>query len=318
MLESLAIGLLASVDRARLGLRPREGAELALRRARARRSRRPAPSCDAHLSSISLLLGVLVTVLAGFVPALRATRVPPIAAVREGAVLQREASALGPAAAGCPVRDRRGTARLRDARRTPRLGQVAARAGGRGSARPARRRRRSRPARRPRWPRSSVRPAQRFGGAAGRLATDNATRNPARTAATAAALMIGLALVTFVAVLGKGLHGSVDRRPEQAGRRGLGGHLPERLVVVPGGCRQRRGEGTGRHARVEHPLRPRPDRQGERDRQRRRAGHDRQRLPLPVEAGLRRHARTARRRRRAREAGIREEARSRHGRRLHR
>jgi putative ABC transport system permease protein len=54
-------------------------------------------------------------------------------------------------------------------------------------------------------------PARRLGGAAGRLATENATRNPARTASTAAALMIGLALVTFVAVLGKGLHGSIDR-----------------------------------------------------------------------------------------------------------
>ena len=48
-------------------------------------------------------------------------------------------------------------------------------------------------------------PSARLGGTAGRLARDNATRNPARTAATAAALMIGLALVTFVATLGKGL-----------------------------------------------------------------------------------------------------------------
>src|SRR5205814_1901190 len=54
-------------------------------------------------------------------------------------------------------------------------------------------------------------PARRLGGAAGRLASENAVRNPARTAATAAALMIGLALVSFVAVLGKGVHGSLDR-----------------------------------------------------------------------------------------------------------
>ena len=39
-------------------------------------------------------------------------------------------------------------------------------------------------------------------GVAGRLARANAMRNPTRTASTAAALMIGLALVTFVAVLG--------------------------------------------------------------------------------------------------------------------
>ena len=42
-------------------------------------------------------------------------------------------------------------------------------------------------------------------GVSGQLARENAMRNPARTASTAAALMIGLALVTMVATLGKGL-----------------------------------------------------------------------------------------------------------------
>jgi putative ABC transport system permease protein len=51
-------------------------------------------------------------------------------------------------------------------------------------------------------------PARRFGGAAGRLASENATRNPVRTARTAAALMVGLALVTVVATLGAGLRTS--------------------------------------------------------------------------------------------------------------
>ena len=44
-------------------------------------------------------------------------------------------------------------------------------------------------------------PGATFGGAAGALARDNARRNPQRTASTAAALMIGLALVTLVATL---------------------------------------------------------------------------------------------------------------------
>src|SRR3712207_2352389 len=44
-----------------------------------------------------------------------------------------------------------------------------------------------------------------------RSANANAARNPGRTASTAAALMIGLTLVTVVAVLGAGLRGSVDR-----------------------------------------------------------------------------------------------------------
>jgi putative ABC transport system permease protein len=48
-------------------------------------------------------------------------------------------------------------------------------------------------------------PATRVGGAAGDLARGNSMRNPARTASTASALMIGLTLVTLVAVLAAGL-----------------------------------------------------------------------------------------------------------------
>jgi putative ABC transport system permease protein len=47
-------------------------------------------------------------------------------------------------------------------------------------------------------------PGARVGGTAGELARQNAMRNPSRTASTAGALMIGLALITFVAVLGQG------------------------------------------------------------------------------------------------------------------
>ena len=48
-------------------------------------------------------------------------------------------------------------------------------------------------------------PATKIGGAAGALARDNAQRNPQRTASTASALMIGLALVTVVAVIAAGI-----------------------------------------------------------------------------------------------------------------
>ena len=58
-------------------------------------------------------------------------------------------------------------------------------------------------------------PAERIGGAAGQLARENSMRNPSRTAATAAALMIGLALMTFVGVLASGLKSSVDDAIEQ-------------------------------------------------------------------------------------------------------
>jgi putative ABC transport system permease protein len=53
-------------------------------------------------------------------------------------------------------------------------------------------------------------PAQRLGGMAGELARENSIRNPGRTASTAAALMIGLALVTVVAVLGGALRNSTE------------------------------------------------------------------------------------------------------------
>ena len=162
-----------------------------------------------HTFVISLLLGVVVTVLAGFVPALRATRVPPIAAVREGAVIQRK-KRLGPVAG--VVLFGIASALIAYATLGGHLGSgrsLLALAGGAllgllGVAGFA-------PVLVTALAAVVGMPARRLGGAAGRLATENATRNPARTASTAAALMIGLALVTFVAVLGKGLHGSIDR-----------------------------------------------------------------------------------------------------------
>jgi putative ABC transport system permease protein len=51
-------------------------------------------------------------------------------------------------------------------------------------------------------------PATKLGGTAGWLARDNARRNPQRTASTAAALMIGLALVTLVSLLAAGITAS--------------------------------------------------------------------------------------------------------------
>src|SRR5207302_8336511 len=53
-------------------------------------------------------------------------------------------------------------------------------------------------------------PSATLGGAAGALARENTIRNPSRTASTAAALMIGLALVTFVSVFAQGLRASFE------------------------------------------------------------------------------------------------------------
>jgi putative ABC transport system permease protein len=159
---------------------------------------------------VALLVGILVTLLASLRPALRATRVPPIAAVREGAVLPKSRLArFGPATAltvlavgiamlvygvlghGIAVGLRLlllglgvllmflGVA-LNAPRLVPPLASVLG------------------------WP------GTRVGGTAGQLARDNAIRNPSRTASTAAALMIGLALVTFVAIFGAGLRSSFE------------------------------------------------------------------------------------------------------------
>jgi putative ABC transport system permease protein len=154
---------------------------------------------------VSLIVGIVVTLLAGFFPALRATRVPPISVVREGATLPR-----GRFARFTPV-----LALLAITGALALLGysmfaddvDTAARllsiAGGTlllfvGVAMIS-----------PQLVRPLAAvvgiPAKQIGGAAGRIARANSIRNPGRTAATAAALMIGIALVTFVAVLANGM-----------------------------------------------------------------------------------------------------------------
>jgi putative ABC transport system permease protein len=88
-------------------------------------------------------------------------------------------------------------------------------------------------------------PAARLGGAAGRLAQENAIRNPGRTASTAAALMIGLTLVSFVAVFGKGLLAKRRDRAAQAARHEPRDHLAERLGRVPIGAGEAAAKAPG-------------------------------------------------------------------------
>jgi putative ABC transport system permease protein len=68
------------------------------------------------------------------------------------------------------------------------------------------------------------RPAAQLGGAAGRLARDNAMRNPGRTAVTASALMIGVALVTAVTIVAQGL--------EESGRGQLADQVQAQTIVT--------------------------------------------------------------------------------------
>lgn len=157
---------------------------------------------------VSLAVGIIVTVVAGLGPALRATRVSPVTAMREGAdippgrigrraplfaaitgVLALAVLGLGMFGPGIDAEGRLAllapgalllfiAVALISPRLVPRLASVLGR------------------------------PGQRIGGAAGGLARRNAMRNPGRTAATAAALMIGIALVAFSAVVGQGMRES--------------------------------------------------------------------------------------------------------------
>ena len=159
--------------------------------------------------AVSLLLGVGVTLLASLLPAVRATRVPPIAAVREGSVLPpsrlgRFAPAAGAAVMAVALALVGVGGFLSGLATGPRLALlgVGVLAVFVGMAMIA-------PTIAPPLTRVLGAPAAALGGSAGRLARANATRNPARTASTAAALMIGLALVTAVAVLAQGLKQSI-------------------------------------------------------------------------------------------------------------
>jgi putative ABC transport system permease protein len=154
---------------------------------------------------VSLLVGVLITLVAALRPAMRSTRVPPIAAVREGAVLApTRLSRLGAYPAlvtlACALALMLLGLLLSDASTGARLIAIG---GGAlamflGVAMLA-------PRVIPRLALVLGWPLARAAGASGSLARGNSIRNPVRTASTAAALMIGLALVTFVGVLAAGL-----------------------------------------------------------------------------------------------------------------
>ena len=87
--EGLLLGVarLARRPRARHGHRAAACARCSGRSAST--CRRPATSIETRTIVVSLVVGTLVTLLAGLAPALRATRVPPVAALREGAVPTR-------------------------------------------------------------------------------------------------------------------------------------------------------------------------------------------------------------------------------------
>ncbi|HLM87027.1 MAG TPA: FtsX-like permease family protein [Solirubrobacteraceae bacterium] len=171
---------------------------------------------------VSLLVGTIVTVLAGLAPALRATRVPPLAAMREGVeipprlvtgkVLLVRAGVVAVVFAILGLLLGAGVApvlfvifaiyvtvllvRLVKGAGSHHYRVVPALAGALG------------------WLVS-------WRGITARLARENSIRQPGRTLVTAAALTVGLALVTFVAVLAAGTKATID----QAVSRSFAGEL---------------------------------------------------------------------------------------------
>jgi putative ABC transport system permease protein len=187
--------------------------------------------------AICLAVGIGITVLASIFPALRATRIAPIAALREGATLPVSRFAkltpviaviigiLGGAGMAYGLISSGGT-----------TGRLTTLAGGailiflavamlsRYIVRPV----------------VSVlgKPIGWVAGGVGRIAAENAARNPARTAVTAAALMIGIGLVVFVTIFVGGIKesftGAIDSSLKSeltVSARGFGGTIP--AAVLP-------------------------------------------------------------------------------------
>lgn len=189
----------------------------------------------------SLIVGIVVTVLASLIPVFKAARVPPIAAMREVA-LERTNAGIKRIIAGVIVTVI-GVLSLLSGLFGG--GSNAGGAVGFGAfiifigvtilgpliARPA--------ARLIGWP------LPRLLGVTGQLARENAMRNPKRTSATAAALMIGVGLVGFVTIFASSATASINHVIDHAFRAdyivntsGFGSTLPPQiesdLAKVPG------------------------------------------------------------------------------------
>ena len=159
---------------------------------------------------VSLLIGIVVTLVSSLSPALRSTRIPPMAALadipeprsrRRAIVYAVLASVLAIAGIAMVLIGVFGNLESSgDSARLLGLGAALVLFGV------------------SLWSPSLVKPLaavagvplERLRGLIGRLARENSQRNPARTAATAAALMIGLALVSFVTIFAAGIKSSIS------------------------------------------------------------------------------------------------------------
>ncbi|HEY0640978.1 MAG TPA: ABC transporter permease [Pseudonocardiaceae bacterium] len=204
LLEAVIIGLVAST----LGLGAGMGVALALKEAMQSFSNATLPGAllvvPASAVIASYAVGVLVTVVAAVLPALRASRVAPVEAMREARTTTRPSRALtvvggvltvgGAAAVGLGLYAVEGDAGLWTL-----LAGVMAAFIGVAMLTPA-----------ICGPMVNVLGRAFSFSTAGKLGRLNSARNPRRTAITAAALMIGIALVTGVSVLASSLTSSIE------------------------------------------------------------------------------------------------------------
>jgi putative ABC transport system permease protein len=173
-----------------------------------------------------LVVGILVTLIAGVFPAVKASRVPPLAAIRDVAV-ERTSPSAGRIVAGVlaivagigltviaalgdsDMLSVVGIGAVLTVVGAVVLGPVVARP---GSA-------------------ALGTPVARLRGMTGDLARQNALRNPRRTAGTASALMVGVAVVTLFTVFAGSLRASIDRTID----RSFGGDLVVTTGAFGGG-----------------------------------------------------------------------------------
>lgn len=207
LLEAAVVGLIASVVGFVLGL----GLATGLRSAMSLIGGKiPAgPLVVAPLTVVSAFaVGVLITVLAAWLPARRAAKIPPVAAMNSQYAVATVKSLVLRNSIGGVIALLGGAAVVGGAAQAGSNGQLLL-AGGAFLAligviilipllsRPVI---------------ALVRPLlRRLFGVSGKLAAQNAVRNPRRTGATASALAIGLTLVTGISVLGVTLGQAVDK-----------------------------------------------------------------------------------------------------------
>jgi putative ABC transport system permease protein len=184
---------------------------------------------------VSLAVGLLVTLVSSLIPALRSTRVPPIAALHAfspapsrrrrlvylGLSIVLSVAGVALVLAGLLGGGSAGTSAgligigavvvvFAVSLFTPRLVPPLARTAG--------------------WP------LERLRRLTGRLARENAQRNPSRTAVTAAALMIGVALVAFVLVFAAGLKSTVAQVVDENFAGGLVIQNSDGFSPIPNGA----------------------------------------------------------------------------------